>query len=477
MIPVHRNDWQALVPQAGASWTPARRVSICIPAHNPSNLRRVLDALALQTYPSALMEVIIADDGSDPPITATGNYPFPVSVVRLERALAFGAGRGRNAAARAASGDLLMFLDADIVPERQVVASYARWFIDRTDVMAMGLCRFVDMEELTDEEFCRLVAEDGLGAHFDGNEIDDQEWREKTFRRTDDLRIEAVDAFRIVVGATFAITDAQYWAAGGFRELGIRGIEDTEFGYRVHANGAVMVLDRDAVHWHQGRRNMNLDRNSTSSRRSRWQNFWRALGKDPIRHEREPYVERLLPVWGFRTYPPDPLDRPVHTVPRAVVHAVGDAERLDDLRGCVDPDHLVVGADEAAQAPDGMPFVASFCDIWLPAEAAISERSIRIITRELERRGVGVIMIHAPSGAELVAMRTRVHRRVCNEIGLSRDAGPEPELISAAVAAFGVWHMAASTAEISWTAWHGDATPPTGPRESFQLLDQGSPTI
>jgi glycosyltransferase involved in cell wall biosynthesis len=474
MIPVHGNDWQALVPQAGASWTPAQRVSICIPAHNPSNLRRVLDALALQTYPSALMEVIIADDGSDPPITATGNYPFPVSVVRLERALAFGAGRGRNAAARAASGDLLMFLDADIVPERQVVASYARWFIDRSDVMAMGLCRFVDMEELTDEEFCRLVAEDGLGAHFDGNEIDDQEWREKTFRRTDDLRIEAVDAFRIVVGATFAITAAEYWGAGGFRELGIRGIEDTEFGYRVHANGAVMVLDRDAVHWHQGRRNMNLDRNLTSPRRSRWQNIWRALvRKDPIRREREPYVERLLPVWGFRSYPPDPLDRPVHTVPRAVVHAVGDAERLDEVRGCVDPDHLVVGADEVAGAPDGMPFVASFCDIWLPAEAAISERSIRIITRELERRGVGVIMIHAPSGSEVVAMRTRVHRRVCNETGLRPDAGPKPELVSAAVDAFGVWHMAASAAEITWTAWHG------GPAQEAmeQLLDQGSGTI
>ena len=483
MNPVHGNDWLALVPSADASWTPTQRMSICIPAYNPSNLRRVLDALALQTYPPALMEVVIADDGSDPPITATGGYPFPVAVVRLERALAFGAGRGRNAAARAASGDLLMFLDADIVPERHVVASYARWFVDRSDVMAMGLCRFADMEELTDQEFRRLVAEDSLGAHFDGNEIDDQEWRENTFRRTDDLRIEAVDAFRIVIGATFAVTAAQYWAAGGFRELGIRGIEDTDFGYRVHANGALMVLDRDAVHWHQGRRNMNLDRSSTSPRGSRWQNIWRALlRKDPIRREREPYVERLLPVWGFRTYPPDPLDRPVHTVPRAVVHAIGDPERLNDLRLFVDPDHVVVGADEVAQAPDGMPFVASLCDIWLPADAVISERSMRIIARELERRCVGVIMIHAPSGSVLVAMRTRVHRRVCNDAGLTPDAGPKPELVSAAIAAFGVWHMAASAAEITWSAGHVDATPPgeeRGPAHEpvEQLLDQGSGTI
>ena len=43
MNPVHGNDWLALVPSADASWTPTRRMSICIPAHNPSNLRRVLD--------------------------------------------------------------------------------------------------------------------------------------------------------------------------------------------------------------------------------------------------------------------------------------------------------------------------------------------------------------------------------------------------------------------------------------------------
>ena len=464
MKPVHGNDWLALVPPADATWTPTRRVSICIPAHNPSNLRRVLDALALQTYPCDLMEVVIADDGSDRPITATGGYPFPVSIVRLERTLAFGAGRGRNAAARRATGDLLVFLDADIVPERQVIASYARWFVDRPDVMAMGICRFADMEDLTDEEFGYLVTEDGLGAHFEGKEVDSQEWRENTLRRTDDLRIEAVDAFRIVIGATFAITAAQYWEAGGFREIGIRGIEDTEFGYRVHANGAVMVLDRDAVHWHQGRRSMTLDR------------------RQSIRHERQPYLERLIPVQGFRRDPPHPSDRPVHTVPRAVVHAGGDAERLNNLRGCMDHDHVVVGADKVAQAPDGMPFVASFCDIWLPAEAAISERSIRIITSELERRGVGVIMIHAPSGPVMVAMRTRVHRRVCNDNGSRPDEGLKPELVSAAVAAFGVWHMAASTAEITWSGWQGHASPSKEERRPAQqavdqLLDQGSGTI
>jgi hypothetical protein len=173
--------------------------------------------------------------------------------------------------------------------------------------------------------------------------------------------------------------------------------------------------------------------------------------KKQIRMERKPYVERLLPVQGFRRDVPDPLDRPVLTVPRAVVHAIGDAGRLNYVRGRVDPDHVVVEANEVAKSPDGMPFVASFCDVWLPAEAAISERSIRLITRELGRRGVGVILIHAPSGGVLVAMRTRVHRRICNDAGLKQNVGSNPELVDAAAASFGVWHMPASAAEITWT--------------------------
>ena len=218
-------------------------------------------------------------------------------------------------------------------------------------------------------------------------------------RRSDDLRVETTDAYRIVIGATLAVTADQYWAVGGFRELGIRGIEDIEFGYRAYANGAVFVVDRDAVHWHQGRRTMNLQR------------------KAQIMLEREPYAQRLLPVGGFRHAPPDPPDWPVHTVPRTVVHVSGGfgGERMC---GLVDADHLVVAADEVAQAPDGMPFVASPRDVWLPREAAMSDRSIRLITSELERRGVGVILIRAPS--EPSTMRTRAHRRICREKGLGR---------------------------------------------------------
>ena len=83
---------------------------------------------------------------------------------------------------------------------------------------------------------------------------------------------------------------------------------------------------------------------------------------------------------------------------------------------------MVVGADKVAQAARRMPFVASFCDICFP-EAAISERSIRIITSDLERRGVGVIMIHAPSGHSAGGDANSSHRRVLQRQRLEAGRG------------------------------------------------------
>ena len=255
--PISGNDWSVLVPDADATWTPQRLVSICIPTRNPgAGLVRTLRCLAAQTYPSELIEVVIADDGSDQPIVVPDGLAHTVRVVRQERTLGFGAGRARNLAASAAHGDILFFLDADVIPERQVVESYARWF-DRCDLaVPLGLCRFVDVDDLVDDALFDLVQSGGLEQHFEGLDVGDQTWRERHFERLNDLRIESIDAFRVTIGATLAVSAAQFDEVGGFPELGVRGVEDTAFGYRIHNNGGVLILDRDAVHWHQGQRNL-----------------------------------------------------------------------------------------------------------------------------------------------------------------------------------------------------------------------------
>jgi GT2 family glycosyltransferase len=243
---------------------------------------RTLRCLAAQTYPAELIEIVIADDGSEHPIAVPEGLAHDVRVVRQERTAGFGAGRARNLAGAAASGDILFFLDADVLPERQVVESYARWF-DRCDLAApLGLCRFVDVDDLTDDALVGLVESGGMEQHFAGLDVDDQTWRERHFERLDDLRIESIDAFRVAIGATLAVSATQFHDVGGFPELGVRGVEDTAFGYRIHNNGGVLILDRDAVHWHQGRRNLSTGR------------------RQEIDRVRAPYVESVIPVRGFR---------------------------------------------------------------------------------------------------------------------------------------------------------------------------------
>jgi glycosyltransferase involved in cell wall biosynthesis len=91
------------------------RVSVVIPARNAvSRLPRVLDALAHQTAPADLFEVIVVDDGST---DGTADVVRAGGGVRLLSAPA----QGRQAAARnhgaaEARGQVLAFLDADCVP-------------------------------------------------------------------------------------------------------------------------------------------------------------------------------------------------------------------------------------------------------------------------------------------------------------------------------------------------------------------------
>jgi|YelNatPaOPRAMG01_1025707.scaffolds.fasta_scaffold02707_3 glycosyltransferase involved in cell wall biosynthesis len=85
------------------------RVSVIIPTLNEAAyLPNLLEALAAQTYPAT--EVIVADAGS------TDGTP---ELARRYGALVVQGGTpavGRNAGARVASGDLFLFLDADVVP-------------------------------------------------------------------------------------------------------------------------------------------------------------------------------------------------------------------------------------------------------------------------------------------------------------------------------------------------------------------------
>src|SRR6185436_6540083 len=112
---VARNDWSPVaVPEPG-QWRPTRSVSVVIPAYDcQRSLDLTLAALSRQTYPAALLEVVVVDDGSRPPLVLPPVRPDNCRVVPAGedgwgRAHALGTG------ARVSDGDVLHWLDADMV--------------------------------------------------------------------------------------------------------------------------------------------------------------------------------------------------------------------------------------------------------------------------------------------------------------------------------------------------------------------------
>lgn len=88
---------------------PPPLVSAVVPAYNEArHIKRCLESLSHQTF--SAHEIIVVDDGSsDDTALITGDFP-----VRLISTPHRGPAHARNQGARAADGDILVFVDADI---------------------------------------------------------------------------------------------------------------------------------------------------------------------------------------------------------------------------------------------------------------------------------------------------------------------------------------------------------------------------
>lgn len=255
-VAVRRNDWHTVsVPPVG-TWTPTLSVTVVIPAKDcQRELDRTLAALARQTYPEALLDVVVVDDASEPALQLPDLRPDRTRLVRLEPAEGHGSGRGRHAGAQHSDADVLLFLDADMITFRDHVEAHARWHHVLADAVVLGYKHFVDVDDVTPQQTADAVATDDLDRLLGGRRWQRHVWVEDFIRDADDLRADAEDLFLAVVGATVSVPRRVYEEAGGFATYGLRGIVDTEFGYRVFTAGAVLVPEPAARSVHQGARN------------------------------------------------------------------------------------------------------------------------------------------------------------------------------------------------------------------------------
>lgn len=248
---VRGNDWRSLpVPPADA-FVPERPVSVVITYFEALDaLALTLAALETQTYPRDLFEIVIVDDGSREPLKAPSPTPLEIRVVHQED-LGFGLARARNTGVRAASHDIIVFLDCDMMPEAGWLAEHARWHHAASDVLTLGFRAHVDVAGIDAGSVRNRKG--SLSELFKGRAVDRPEWIEFHMARTDDLTSDADDLFRVVTGGNLGVSRSFFELVGGYDETFTQwGCEDTEFGYRAFTRGGVLVPARDAMCWHQG---------------------------------------------------------------------------------------------------------------------------------------------------------------------------------------------------------------------------------
>ncbi|MEV5894606.1 glycosyltransferase [Nonomuraea fuscirosea] len=318
---VRGNDYRVLdVP--GEDFTPTMTVSVVIPAYGGQReLDLVLAALAGQTYPAELTEVIVVDNGSEPPLRLPAGRPAVTRLIGCERP---GRAAARNAGLAAATGEVIHWLDSDVVLTPGAIEAHMRWHHAAPYVVVTGYLRFTEAEVPAE-----LPAD--LDASFEPAEP--HAWIVDLVDRTGGLTANPQRPFSLHVGGATSVNARLIAAAGPMDDDLVLG-QDTEMGYRLWQAGAVFVPEPAARAYHLGptmrmRDKQPIDRVSHAFVADRIPAY-RWLRSHPGRQWKVPYITAVVD--GTAGY--DPVRASVDallagTVPDVSVLLTGPWDTLD----------------------------------------------------------------------------------------------------------------------------------------------------
>jgi glycosyltransferase involved in cell wall biosynthesis len=220
----------------------------------PRHLALVLESIALQRLRDTALEVVVSDDGSgdDTPNVVRAfamGSGIPVRYVSQPHE-GFRLARARNAAARLARGDYLLFLDGDcMIPSHHVAAHVAR---RRRGTALLGYCarlseaasQPLQPENLAITDLGRLVT---ATEHRTLARRHRKAWWHAAVRHPTKPRL---------AGGDFGVWRDEFLAVNGFDERFVGwGQEDDDLGLRLRGLGVRLasILDRTrSLHvWHE----------------------------------------------------------------------------------------------------------------------------------------------------------------------------------------------------------------------------------
>jgi glycosyltransferase involved in cell wall biosynthesis len=209
-------------------------VSVVIPTYNRvDRLRRVLDALAQQTYPSERFEVVVVSDGST---DGTNGYLAEQPVPNLVSDVQENAGpaAARNRGVKLARGRLILFLDDDVVAAPDLVQRHVDQHAGHDgDLVVIG-----PMLSPTGFAMSPWVAWE-------------QAMLVKQYTAMEEGRFQAT--FRQFYTGNASVPRARLLDVGGF-DTTYRRAEDVELAHRLHDAGLGFAFDPKAAGYHYAER-------------------------------------------------------------------------------------------------------------------------------------------------------------------------------------------------------------------------------
>jgi GT2 family glycosyltransferase len=248
----------------GAGVTIPPKVSVVIPTHNRlDRLRRVLAAFATQSFGVEQFEVVVVSDGSTDGTDAyLGDVQMPFDLVFASQANA-GPAAARNHAARLARGDLLLFVDDDVVAESDLIEQHVQTHDHHgTHVVVIG-------PMLTPSDYRPRVL---------------VRWEQAMLYKQYEAmkRGDYAPTYRQFHTGNASVDRRFFLDAGGFDER-FRRAEDVEFAYRLSVRGAQFVFNPSAVGNHYAERSFDS-----------WIGIARDYGRNDVVFDREAHPRGAL---------------------------------------------------------------------------------------------------------------------------------------------------------------------------------------
>ncbi len=240
-------------------------LSIVVPTYNRwGQLTAVLDGLAAQTVPAEEFEVVVVSDGSsdgtDDHLRA-GRSKRPVVFVSQENN---GPAAARNTGAAVASGELILFIDDDVVAEPECVAAHLSAH-ERANESTVVIGPLLTPERLP---LTPWVA-----------------WEQRMLYKQYDAmaRGDWAPTARQFYTGNASLEREVFARSGGFNPAFRRG-EDVELAYRLHTAGVAFAFAFDARAFHHAERTYRS-----------WQSNASAYGRNDVMMWRDGNQDWLLP--------------------------------------------------------------------------------------------------------------------------------------------------------------------------------------